>query len=340
MVRYYDRDRIPKKKICPFADARRVNPCTSHNKERSRKDLIQRHLQAVLRHNGDAQHPIDDPLWESWEVKDYWLAYRLDKIEDTELRKQYQRLAQKRCYRKRVRKQDELEAEFLEKFERGEIGADEYKRILVGAKRRKFDMEQELERKVKERCAKLSLLAQGNLVVGGSVGEIAELNREMLPVAKTRTAVSSEDLEFPSTAGVDQFYQFAALLLPFETHNPRANQQEMKKLMRLLVKDLIADHKVDHNPDSAVTTKYDSIVHNLDRCCDLINEEERKRSSMDEESIQLWLDEQNRIWNSSREVIWKKHPPLWRSPVYIPYLTKRVALLERQFLEIREKEPS
>ena len=127
ILKYYERDRASRKKVCPFSAPERANPCTTHATPRTRKDLIQRHLQTVLRHHGDQEHPLDDPLWRSSDLQQYWLAPRPDKLTNPEHKKYARRRTQAKAYQKRVaREMSDEGKQRKEQYERGEIPSDEY----------------------------------------------------------------------------------------------------------------------------------------------------------------------------------------------------------------------
>ena len=65
---FFAREKRPKQLVCPFSDASRANSCFTHAVAKSRKDVIERHLEKVKSNGGDEQHPLDDPLWNTFEV--------------------------------------------------------------------------------------------------------------------------------------------------------------------------------------------------------------------------------------------------------------------------------
>jgi hypothetical protein len=116
-----------------------------------------KHLLKVQNNGGDTHHPIEDPLWDSFAVK-WFLSPRPPKL-DPKTKKTAKQASQSRYYKKRKRIQDtNLEAmELL--FKNGDIGEEEFKKILVGEKRRQFitsrrlqaDFDQRVEREVERR---------------------------------------------------------------------------------------------------------------------------------------------------------------------------------------------
>src|SRR5271157_4764220 len=59
---FFSRSKRPKQLVCPFSDASRPNPCTTHEQPRKKKKSIQKHLQHVKEKDGDEKHPLNDPL--------------------------------------------------------------------------------------------------------------------------------------------------------------------------------------------------------------------------------------------------------------------------------------
>jgi hypothetical protein len=148
---FFDRDRKPKRLVCPFSDLSRTNPCETHAEPKSRKDVVERHLVKVKSAGGDEQHPINDPLWQSFQVV-WFLTPRPEFTERK--RKRAKGSAQSRYYLKCKDKQENEEAEAKRKLEEGLIGEDEYKKVLIGGKRREFIAERATERRVRTEMQK------------------------------------------------------------------------------------------------------------------------------------------------------------------------------------------
>jgi hypothetical protein len=145
---FFSRAKRPKQLVCPFSDASRSNRCTTHERPRKKKKSIQKHLQNVKENGGDGKHPLDDPLWKTFEVN--WFLTSRPKFS-----KKKKLLAQSNShslyYRKRKAMQEKFEAQKRRMFENGEIGEDEYKKVLIGEKRRRFITERDMEKKVQAR---------------------------------------------------------------------------------------------------------------------------------------------------------------------------------------------
>jgi len=132
--------------VCPFSDPSRVNRCLSHAEAKSRKDVIEKHLYKVKSNGGDEQHPLNDPLWHSFDV--VWFLTPRPRLTPKK-RKLAKGSAQSRYYKRRKDKQEREEAGAKRRFDEGIIGEEEYKKYLIGDKRRKFIMEKATERRVR-----------------------------------------------------------------------------------------------------------------------------------------------------------------------------------------------
>ena len=148
VLSFFSRAKRPKLKVCPFSDSSRENPCSTHNTPRSRKDLIKTHLENIKNQGGDEQHPIDDLLWQSFDV--VWFLTPRPTFTKTKKHKA-QSISQSLYYKKRKAIQESHEQEMKAKFEEGVIGENEYKKYLIGDKRRRFITERETERRVEAR---------------------------------------------------------------------------------------------------------------------------------------------------------------------------------------------
>jgi len=145
VLNFYDRELIPKEKVCPFSNPCRSNPCTTHAIPRKRKDIIQNHLLHIKFQGYDEQHPANDPLWDSWEVSKYWLVSRPPALTNDEDKKAARSKAAKKSYRSRVEREEREAADRKRQYEEGKITFAEYKRVLVGDKRRKAEYEHRMK---------------------------------------------------------------------------------------------------------------------------------------------------------------------------------------------------
>ena len=146
-LRYMEISRSQPPKVCPFSSSERRNPCDSHSTPRKRKDAIQKHLQKVKANGGDSQHPMDDPLWES-NLVNWFLSNK--PVYDSTKRALGFKNSQSKYYMKRVKLQD-VHAEFHRLlFEQGRITEEEYKKVLIGEKRRTFITSQNVKTRLEQ----------------------------------------------------------------------------------------------------------------------------------------------------------------------------------------------
>ena len=253
VLNFYDRTLIPKRKVCPFSNSSRRNPCTTHASPKKRKDIIQNHLLHIKQKGYDDQHPASDPLWNSWEVSKYWLVSRPPPLATDEEKKAARSKAAKKSYRSRLER-EEREADIRKRqYEEGKISFSEYKFVLVGDKRRKAEQEYRitqrleeerklrvnLERRINEytttapmttaeqqRLDDLTMSLQSvnqskdrmELIRNEVVSMCTEVVRCWGQSERFNMGVSDDsfmtDMVFPGECSVISFYQYAALLLP------------------------------------------------------------------------------------------------------------------------------
>ena len=252
VLNFYDRTLIPKEKVCPFSNPSRSNPCTVHAVPRKRKDVIQNHLLHIKFEGYDDQHPANDPLWDSWEVSKYWLVSRPPPLTTDEDKKAARSKAAKKSYRTHLEREEREAADRKRQYEEGKITFAEYKRVLVGDKRRKAEheysmkqlqeqLQDNLEKKIQELTAKQSSAAplstadqQQIAVLEASVKRIKEskdriemLREEIVNLCaevvhcwgqSEKSSMESSDqafmadMAFPTECEIAAFYQYAALL--------------------------------------------------------------------------------------------------------------------------------
>ena len=253
VLNFYDRALIPKRKVCPFSNSSRRNPCTTHASPRKRKDIIQNHLLHIKQKGYDNQHPATDPLWNSWEVSKYWLVSRPPPLATDEDKKAARSKAAKKSYRSRLER-EEREADLRKRqYEEGKIPFSEYKFVLVGDKRRKAEQEYRitqrleeerqlqvnLERRINEFATtapkttaeqqRLDDLTMSLQSVNKSKDRVQLIRDEVVSMCtevvrcwgrseKFNMCVSDDsfmtDMVFPGECSLISFYQYVALLLP------------------------------------------------------------------------------------------------------------------------------
>jgi len=177
VLNFYDRQLVPKEKVCPFSDSSRPNPCTTHATPKKRKDIIQNHLLQVKQKGYDAQHPAKDPLWKSWEINKYWLVSRPPPLTTEEDKKAARSKAARKSYRTRLAREEREAADRKRQYEEGLISFNDYKFVLVGNKRRKAEKEyQEAQMKEQERR-----LEEQRVLYAHLENQLAELQAKQTP---------------------------------------------------------------------------------------------------------------------------------------------------------------
>lgn len=131
---------------CPFSDPSRADPCTTLKDGIKKKTQITNHLLAVQNRGGDSRHPKDDPLWNERIITNYYLCKR--PIYELDERAKAQQEYNKRAYQKRKDRETAMIETAEAQYKSGEMTAEEYRRILVGNRRIRFDQERDVQSKV------------------------------------------------------------------------------------------------------------------------------------------------------------------------------------------------
>jgi hypothetical protein len=95
---------------------------------------------------GNDEHPLNDPLWNGFTVQ--WFLTDRPTFTD-EQRHNAQSVSQSRYYKKRKAVQEEHAEEMKALYEAGQITDDEYKKYLIGDKRRQFITETKTKKRIK-----------------------------------------------------------------------------------------------------------------------------------------------------------------------------------------------
>lgn len=132
--------------VCPFSDMSRDEPCIEFSITVERKEFLMKHLLAIKNKGGNAQHPIDDGLWDDDFTK-YLMMPRPGKYSVGKRKRSHQKAA-KRAYQKKKRRETEMGQVYRQRFDRDELSATEYRKILTGANKRRFDEEQRVKERV------------------------------------------------------------------------------------------------------------------------------------------------------------------------------------------------
>jgi hypothetical protein len=347
-IQFYDRRKRPPQKVCPFAEPHRSNPCPNYDKPRTCKDSIMKHLHKVHDAGGDAHHPLNDPLWDSFAVK-YFLSPRPPKL-NPKKRMSAKQASQSRYYKKRKRIQSENLDSMEELFREGKIGEDEFKKILVGEKRRLFittrrlqmdfdvRIEREVEMRVREevetKLSELTARLQTDQDPVASAADIASLQalqaaqkelditRETLSEYQEMLLYKSEDvvqfyaskeflpsntnfLEFhgfrwPGQSSSESFYGFATMLVPISSWIDCSALRTGSSIRYMALR--LSEHiKLEkENVEEEEHVHLEGIHATFNACCDIVTGEEKKTASMSVAGREVWLGEQERMWESAK----------------------------------------
>ena len=326
---FYRRAKLHRPHVWPFSNASRANPCSSHAEPRVRKDAIQRHLQKVKSAGGDSEHPLDDPLWEDFEVRFYILP-RPSKY-DEKKRKKGSRLSAQRYYKKRKDVQEQFTGSMKERYDADEITEAEYAKYLIGDKRRTFITEAKVRAELKKEYRlkddiEKKLQHLRNLQTSNTTGEtsITDLESFWKDIESTKATIDTYkeiilsqaayfvnlwtdngfletkttyfqhygEFTWPTSASETSFYLFAALLTPKSKWNGQIRSDANISQMQQELQEYVNSGK--HSPE------LDHVVKIFNNCCDEIKRNEKRAVSWSVEGEKRWLSEQARLWEMAK----------------------------------------
>lgn len=135
----YDPTLKPDVYICPFADTSRRHPCTALQGQKKSKTQVTNHLISLKNRNSDECHPINDRLWNTRLVKNYYL------IKQPQLTEEQRRLARRARNKRGYQKRKIASVSAKEKLANGQIDETGYRKLLVGKARWDYDVEQRVK---------------------------------------------------------------------------------------------------------------------------------------------------------------------------------------------------
>lgn len=156
------------KHVCPFAFEGVTHPCLTHAEGRVRKDAISSHLKDVQRGDkpDNGTHDPNNPIWQTWIVKSFYLVKRVK--QDPETKKRKLKAYNETYYKKRVAIQRASLPDWSAQLAAGQLTKTEYKAKLIGKERRKIVAEEEFEGRVRAR------LSEVRQELGAAVGTAEE----------------------------------------------------------------------------------------------------------------------------------------------------------------------
>lgn len=175
---------------CLCADPTCAVPCTALKRKAKRKTQVTNHLLAIKRKRGDASHPMNDALWQTPIVINYYLVKR--PIIEYDARGDVAKVYHQRAYQKRLDR-ERTEGERMEAaWRQGEITAEEYRTILVGNRRIRFDKEQSVAKEVQAQLnAKIAELRLEQHPTADSIAHLHELEDSQAKCAKLNQEVQA-----------------------------------------------------------------------------------------------------------------------------------------------------
>jgi hypothetical protein len=172
----YDPTLKPTEFFCPFSHPDRPNPCSALHGQRKSKTQITSHLIGLKRKNGDAHHPINDPLWNDPLVKNYYL------IKKPILTERQKKLAQKGRNKRHYVKRKIRATDAKEKLSAGTVTEAEYRKLLVGKARLDYDLEKKIQKAREDAEAEVQRLVDARIqelqrtnTTGAGIAELARL---------------------------------------------------------------------------------------------------------------------------------------------------------------------
>src|SRR5579859_4426085 len=175
-----------------------------------------KHLLAIKNKGGDVQHPIDDGLWDNDFTK-YLMMPRPGKYSVGKRKRSHQKAA-RRAYQKKKRRETEMGQVYRQRFDQDKLSAAEYRKILTGANRRRFDEEQRVKERVEAMQAANDQILQQRLqqkiaelqssnALGVQDARIQELEYLQTELSKKNDVVSGTQSQLArATTDVAEFY--------------------------------------------------------------------------------------------------------------------------------------
>jgi hypothetical protein len=351
-VAYYDKSRRPNEHVCPFSASTRESPCTSHAGARKRKDAIMHHLESILAHHGDEFHPVDDPLWNEWIIKDYYLVKRPAKF-SKELRDERSYQVNHRYYQRRLDEQAEKGAEMESKFEAGEITKDDYKDFLIGHKKRLFVQKLEIDEAVATRVSQIKAqgvgatddmrqelvsleavqadLAQAERRAENYSGQILASMREVVGswdrdpknclLNTTNTLAEHRNMmAWPLTSSVSAFFHYAAFLCPIDLYSKNPAIPSTMRKMRKNMTDYCNAQKRESASSGAgpeeikATQRYLEDAEKVfgDSCDMMVARMEDIKVNGTLQDNDNWAQEQDDFWEGAKDLAQSVAFPLFK----------------------------
>ena len=339
-MRFYNRSRHPRQRICPFSNSTRANPCTTHANPRKRKDAIMLHLFKIKGKGGDEQHPLKDPLWNSWEVK-FYLHSRPPKFDENK-KKKSSRVAARRYYQKRKHIQDTKAELKKADYESGAIPPLKYASYLVGHRKRKFLNELQIQKalhdKVEEEVARRLEELRGSEGNDEDIAALEQAQRELqrtqaesgeyshmledslheiirLFVPNDAEQFLNSDSSFmgfrryllPRKPSHRAFYSYAALLILISQWESTEEAWSANTVRRMKLElQQYVDKEVAQLDIEEEKRHIREMIAVFGACCDKISAEREAIEEWSTDTSQKWLEDQAQLWQSAKHAFLEK----------------------------------
>ena len=335
----YDPKLRPDEFKCPFSDPSRANPCNTLKDGIKKKTQITNHLLSVEGHGGDSQHPEDDPLWNSRLIKNYYLCKR--PVYDLDERRVAMREYNKRAYQKRLDREAAQRETAEAAFKQGTISADEFRTILVGAKRIRFDLEYSVTQKVQQQLAtKIAELRLQEQPTDDALAHLAELEesqrkctelnekaqgykdqligavRQFIewfgnPDAEGVNLIESGEglleysgLSFPIDDSEDTYYFWAAMLTPknkWKGSSPWTD--DVIRNLRAQLQLLVTRWLSEPGLSDESIEEIRQRQQHFNSACDRVKARRDESETFNMFDSEMWLDTQAEIWQGAQDYV-------------------------------------
>jgi hypothetical protein len=297
------------------------------------------HLQIIQKANGNPQHPINDPLWSSWQVQ--FFLRRRPPLYDDKKRKVANQGSQHKYYKNHKVKQATLADEMKQKLDGGEIDEKEYAQYLIGDRRRQFltelrlksrieaDVRNENEQKLQDEIHRR--LQQLRDVQEPDTNGIAALGAAQMKLNNTKSQLdayktflsnnASEVVNFwardgfletnqtfiqyhgfiwPAQSSAAAFYKFGTLLVPIGRWDTQIQSDSAIRHMHKELEDYINTAKQNAASLDDVGV-LNQVIATFNGYCDIVRSEQERSVLMTTDGAQNWLDAQEKLWNDAKQ---------------------------------------
>jgi len=323
--------RKPQSFICPFSDPTRDVCCQAFAEPRNVKGLVANHLARIKQRGGDESHPINDPLWDDWIIKDFYFARR-PKL-TPEARRRAMAESNKQHYQRRKKRQKREYEEKKKLWQNGLISTEEFRKILVGKVRVEFDahlsaMEREQEMQEALQAGRVNGSQDDNSVrqtiatnttsprhksepsvalIDASRDVLSSFGRSMADnfLSSQRDFLAYTGLTYPTEARVESYYFWAAYLSPmtawpkFTPWEPAAHT-DLNTLLESQIKVWIASVNANPGNNRKEVKVIQSRLQIFNKSWDLVAGESSGAKGSREMDDQAFQAKHMKLWDDAK----------------------------------------